>query len=142
MAELGNVRRFYLKPTGSYEWLAGEQSNSFNRSAETVEVSDKSTTWAQFISGKKSATADVTVNLDDDASEPQHKALEALHKGTEVDCFIGKLDGGDSGEPSEGDAFKAIVTAVNDTNDNFAVASRSISLQVNGEPTHYPTIGG
>lgn len=143
MATTGNLRKFYLKGSGSpaYTWLAGEQSNSFNRSAETIEVSDKSTEWAQFLSGKKSATADVTVNLDDTATTEQHKMLQSFYKGQEVECFVGTISGEPaSGTPSEGDAFTAIITACNDTNDNYAVASRSFSLQVTGKPEHYPSI--
>ena len=142
MAVLGNERRCYITTAegGTYTWLAGEQNNSFNRSAEAIEVSDKSTDWTQFIAGKKNATASVTVFVDDTASAPQHQMLSALHKGTTVYCFIGKLGGTGSQEPSEGDLFEAIVTECSDTNDFGAVATRSISLQVTGEPTHYPTI--
>lgn len=142
MAVLGNERRCYITTAegGQYTWLAGEQNNSFNRSAEAIEVSDKSTDWTQFIAGKKNATASVTVFVDDTASAPQHQMLSALHKGTTVYCFIGKLGGTGSQTPSEGDLFEAIVTECSDTNDFGAVATRSISLQVTGEPTHYPTI--
>lgn len=142
MAVLGNERRCYITTAegGTYTWLAGEQNNSFNRSAEAIEVSDKSTDWTQFIAGKKNATAGVTVFVDDTASAPQHQMLSALHKGTTVYCFIGKLGGTGSQTPSEGDLFEAIVTECSDTNDFGAVATRSISLQVTGEPTHYPTI--
>ena len=142
MAVLGNERRCYITTAegGTYTWLAGEQNNSFNRSAEAIEVSDKSTDWTQFIAGKKNATASVTVFVDDTASAPQHQMLSALHKGTTVYCFIGKLGGTGSQTPSEGDLFEAIVTECSDTNDFGAVATRSISLQVTGEPTHYPSI--
>lgn len=142
MAVLGNERRCYITTAegGAYTWLAGEQNNSFNRSAEAIEVSDKSTDWTQFIAGKKNATASVTVFVDDTASAPQHQMLSALHKGTTVYCFIGKLGGTGSQTPSEGDLFEAIVTECSDTNDFGAVATRSISLQVTGEPTHYPAI--
>jgi predicted secreted protein len=142
MAVLGNERRCYITTAegDSYTWLAGEQNNSFNRSAEAIEVSDKSTDWTQFIAGKKNATASVTVFVDDTASAPQHQMLSALHRGTTVYCFIGKLGGTGSQTPSEGDLFEAIVTECSDTNDFGAVATRSISLQVTGEPTHYPTI--
>ena len=143
MAVLGNERRCYITTAegGTYTWLAGEQNNSFNRSAEAIEVSDKSTDWTQFIAGKKNATASVTVFADDSASEPQHQLLTALHKGETVYCFIGKLSGATSNQtPTEGDLFEAIVTECSDTNDFGAVATRSISLQVTGEPTHYPTI--
>ena len=82
MAVLGNTRRVYIvtgTTTLTYTWLAGEQTNSFNRTAEGIDTSDKSTVWAQFLSGKKGATAEVTVFTDDTSTEPQHAALSALH---------------------------------------------------------------
>ena len=139
MAQLGNVRRAYIAAgsTGTpTAWLTGEQTNSFNRTAEAIEVSDKSTIWAQFISGKRGATAEVTVYVDD--TDAQQKAvLNALHEGTNVRVFIGVLS---SKTPSQGDVFTAVVTAVSDTNDNGSVATRSISLTATGAVTHYPSL--
>ena len=140
MAKLGNARRFYLTTglTGeTYTWLKGEQNNGFNRSAEAIEVSDKSNDWAQFIPGKKGATASATVFTDDTADGPQHKMLSSLHNGQTVFGFIGELS---STTPTEGDVFEAVITAISDTNDYGAVASRSIDMTITGEPTHYPAI--
>lgn len=140
MAVLGNTRRAYIALGSSgtpTTWLSGEQTNSFNRTAEAIEVSDKSTSWAQFISGKKGATAEITVYTDDTADGPQYNAIKALHTGAAVRVFIGVLD---NNAASEGDVFTAIVTAVSDTNDTGAVATRSISLTANGEVTHYPSL--
>jgi len=140
MAELGNNRRVYLALGSSgtpATWLSGEQTNSFNRTAEAIEVSDKSTVWAQFISGKKGATAEVTVFTDDTSAGPQYNAIKALHTGATVRVFIGTLDGS---SPTQGDVFTAIVTAISDTNDQGTVATRSISITASGEVTHYPSI--
>jgi len=140
MAKLGNARKAYVTLGSSgtpTTWLAGEQSNSFNRTAEAIEVSDKSTEWAQFITGKKGATAEITVYTDDTTSGPQYNMIKALHQGSTVRVFIGVLSGSSA---SEGDVFTAVVTAISDTNDNGAVASRSISLTATGAVTHYPTI--
>lgn len=143
MSVLGNSRRVYIV-TGTtsltYTWLAGEQTNSFNRTAEAIEVSDKSTEWAQFLSGKKGATAEVTVYTDDDASGKQHAAITALHNGAKVKVFIGTLTTGTTPAPSQGDVFEAVITAISDTNDNGAVATRSMSLTASGAVTHYPAI--
>lgn len=138
----GNSRRFYLTTSShaSYTWLAGEQSNGFNRSAESIDVTDKSNNWAAFIAGRLSATAEVTVNLDNDATAGQHELLSSFHEGETVYCFIGTLSSGSSAAPTEGDMFEAVITAINDSNDKDSVASRSISLQVTGAPTHYPTV--
>lgn len=142
MAELGNTRRVYIV-TGSgsltYTWLTGEQTNSFNRTSEALEYSDKSTVWSQFLAGKRGATADVTVYVDDTNAQ-QKAALTALHNGTTVKVFIGILSTGSTPAPTEGDLFEAIVTAISDTNDNGSVATRSISLTATGAVTHTPAI--
>lgn len=137
----GNARKFYLSASGgtSYTWLEGEQSNSLSRSAETLDISDKDGDWAESVPGRKSATAEVTIHLDDTASAAQHDMLTALHNGQKVYCFIGTLTG-TTPAPSVGDFFEAVITAINDTNDKDAVASRQISLQVTGAITHYPAI--
>ena len=134
MAVLGNSRRAYIALGSSgtpTTWLSGEQTNSFNRTSEAIEVSDKSTIWAQFIAGKRGATAEITTG------EPQYNAIKALPTGATVRVFIGTLSGA---SPSQGDVFTAIVTAISDTNDTGSVASRSISLTATGEVTHYPSL--
>ena len=143
MAVLGNTRRVYIvtgTTTLTYTWLAGEQTNSFNRTAEGIDTSDKSTVWAQFLSGKKGATAEVTVFTDDTSGQPQHSALAALHNGQIVKVFIGTLSTGNSPAPTEGDVFDAIITAISDTNDVGTVSTRNISLTASGAVTHYPAI--
>lgn len=145
-AKLGNERRFYMTAdtSGSIAgktptWLAGEQTNNVNRSQATLEVSDKASgNWKKFIAGMKSMTADVTVYADDSDAQ-QKKMLDALYEGQNVFCFVGEVTGSDSLTASSGDAFEAIVTAVNDTNDNNAVSTRQISLQATGEVVRIPT---
>ena len=134
MAQLGNVNKFYIKISSTWTWLTGEQNNSFNRTAEAIEVSDKSTDWAQFISGKKGATAEVTI-FADNSNAAQKNVLSNFASGTEVDIFIGELS---TNSPSSGDAAKAIITGVSDTNDFGAVSTRNISLTISGAVTHYP----
>ena len=132
MAVLGNTKKAYIKVSSSYVWLGGEQSNSISRSAEAVEVSDKDSEWAEFISGKKGATIEISVFAATNDSA-QSAALSALTAGTQVDWAIGTISGS---SVSAGDYGKAIVTAVNDTNDFGAVASRTISLTATGAVTH------
>ena len=137
----GNKVRLYLTEKssgGAYTWLKGEQSHSTTFNSEMIDVSDKSTDWQQFIAGMKSGTAEVTVHADDDASGPQHKLINALHKGQSVFVFSGIL--GDGQTPSEGDMFEALVSSIGNTYENNGVASRSISLQITGAVVHYPTI--
>jgi predicted secreted protein len=143
MAELGNNRRVYIvtgtAQSPTYTVLAGEQTNNFNRTAEAIETSDKSAVWAQFISGKKGATAEVTVYTND-ADAQQKAALNGLHTGATVKVFIGTLSTAATPAPTQGDLFEALVTAISDTNDNGAVASRSLSLTATGAVTHTPAI--
>lgn len=138
--EKGNARRFYLSASGAstFTWLEGEQSNSFNRSAETIDISDKDGDWMEVLAGRRGATADVTVHLDDSSGEPQHSMLAAFHEGDYVYCFVGVLGSGST--PSSGDFFKAVITAINDTAEKDGVASRQMTLQSSGEPTHYPSV--
>ena len=138
---LGNHIKAYVRAEAissieAFTWLGGEQSNSVNRTAEAVEVSDKSDDWAQFIAGKKGATIEITVFADaeDDA---QQASIEALVTGTRVEYAIGGIDENDA-EPTFGEYGHAIITAVSDTNDFGSVASRTISLTATGESTFTP----
>ena len=134
-AVLGNKRRVYIGANRT--WLTGENTNTLNITAEAVEVSDKDSKWAQFLSGKKGATATVTVWADNTDTQ-QTAVLTGLFKGEDVKVFIGSLGTGSS--IAEGDAFDAVVTSVSDTNDNGSASSRQISLTANGAVTHYPAI--
>lgn len=136
MAELGNTRRVYIitGDGGNYTALKGEQSNSVNRSAESIDISDKDTgSWGSTMAGKKSLTVDVTVYAD---NTEQKVFLDAFYKDQTVKVFIGKL--GDGNTPVEGEAFDAVITSISDTNDAGAVATRSMSLASKGAPTVYP----
>ncbi len=136
MAELGNTRRVYII-TGdgaNYTALKGEQSNNVNRSAESIDISDKDTgSWGSTMAGKKSLTVDVTVYAD---NTEQKVFLDAFYKDQTVKVFIGKL--GDGNTPVEGEAFDAVITSISDTHDAGAVATRSMSLASKGAPTVYP----
>ena len=138
MAELGNTRRVYIV-TGSgdtYTVLKGEQSNSVNRSAESIDVSDKDTgAWGSTMPGKKSFTLDVTVYADN-TDEQQKALLSAFYKDQTVKVFVGKL--GEGNTPAEGELFDASILSIGDTNDAGAVATRAMSLASKGAPTLYP----
>ena len=137
-AILGNVNKFYVKigTATSYTWLTGEQSNSVNRTQEAIEVSDKSTEWAQFIGGKKGATIEATI-FADNSDSAQQEILKGLYNGAKVQFFVGQLGTGST--PSDGEVGTAVVTAIGDTNDFGAVSTRSVSLTVDGALTHYPS---
>jgi TP901-1 family phage major tail protein len=138
MAELGNTRRVYIVvgDGNTYTALKGEQTNSVNRSAESIDISDKdSGAWGDTMPGKKSLTLDVTVYADN--TDAQQKAmLNAFYTDQTVKVFVGKL--GEGNTPAEGEMFEAVITSINDTNDAGAVATRSMSLASKGAPTLYP----
>lgn len=138
MAELGNTRRVYIV-TGSgntYAVLKGEQNNSVNRSAESIDISDKDTgAWGSTMPGKKSFTLDVTVYADNN-DEQQKAILKAFYEDQTVKVFVGKM--GEGNTPAEGEAFDAVITSISDTNDAGAVATRAMSLASKGAPTLYP----
>lgn len=138
MAELGNMKRVYIV-TGdgnTYTVLKGEQNNSVNRSAESIDISDKdSGAWGNTMPGKKSLTLDVTVYADN-TDEHQKAMLKAFYTDQTVKVFVGKL--GEGNTPAEGEMFEAVITSINDTNDAGAVATRSMSLASKGAPTLYP----
>lgn len=143
-AILGNVNRFYVKigTATSYTWLTGEQNNSVNRTQEAIEVSDKSTDWAQFIGGKKGATIEATI-FADNSDSAQAEILKGLYQGTKVQFFVGTLVGGtgaDAGNPSSGEVGQAVVTGISDTNDFGSVSTRNVTLTVDGALTHYPSL--
>lgn len=125
----------YLKVSTTLTWLTGEQTNNVNFSADAIEVSDKSTDWKQYIAGAKSGTIEITVFAKNDDSV-QQEAMSKFRAGEEVDFFVGAMSGTPEA-PVSGDAGKAIITAVSDTNDYGAVCTRNLSLQITGEPTHY-----
>jgi TP901-1 family phage major tail protein len=120
----------------TYTALKGEQSNSVNRSAESIDISDKDTgAWGSTMAGRKSLTVDVTVYADN-TDEQQKAMLDAFYKDQTVKVFIGKL--GSDSTPAEGEMFDAVITSISDTNDAGAVATRAMSLASKGAPTIYP----
>ena len=122
----------------SYTVLKGEQSNSVNRSAESIDISDKDTgAWGSTMAGKKSLTVDVTVYADNTDTE-QKALLNAFYKDQTLKVFVGKMGSGNT--PAEGEMFDAVITSISDTNDAGAVATRAMSLASKGEPTVYPTL--
>lgn len=134
---LGNTRKLYIVKSGSnYAALTGETTSSLNLSADMIDVSDKGTSWKEYLAGYKGGTVDVTI-FADEADAQQVTLLNALYNGTQVDCFIGELSGN---APANGDAFKALVASVGETYDTGSAIARNVSLQITGEVTHYPTL--
>lgn len=151
MARLGNITKFYIRsvytdsptePTVTayhYGWLGCETANSLNRTQEAVECSDKSDTWARFIAGKRGGTIEATAYADNDDPH-QAGLLEALHNGTKVWVLIGISESSmaidEDDEILEGDLMRGVITAISDTNDFGACASRTFSLTLDEDIDH------
>lgn len=151
MARLGNTTKFYIRsvytdsptePTVTayhYGWLGCETANSLNRTQEAVECSDKSDTWARFIAGKRGGTIEATAYADNDDTH-QAGLLEALHNGTKVWVLIGISESSmaidEDDEILEGDLMRGVITAISDTNDFGACASRTFSLTLDEDIDH------
>lgn len=138
MAKIGFDKKLYLQLTGSdYTMLKGETSSSFNLSADMIEVSDKEASWKKYVAGYKGGTVDATIYADTEDSA-QKAVLAAIFEGSEVKCFIGEV--GTSNTPTDGYAFAALVSSIGETYDTGSAIARSISLQITGEVTPYPSI--
>ena len=138
MAKIGFDKKLYLQLTGSnYTMLKGETSSSFNLSADMIEVSDKEASWKKYVAGYKGGTVDATIYADTEDSA-QKAVLAAIFEGSEVKCFIGEV--GSNNPPTDGYAFAALVSSIGETYDTGSAIARSISLQITGEVTPYPSI--
>lgn len=109
------------------EWITGETTNTVNLNGNTIEISDKNSgAWQKFLAGVKGATIDATFNVHDD-NEIQKQLLSSFIAGDNVFVFVGDIDAG------VGFACEAVITTITETNDNAAVATRSMTLTANGE---------
>lgn len=131
-AENGNRRKVYLVEDNTNTYVVGQTSGGFSLNDELLDVSEKTNEWAEYISGNKAWSATLGVNLDNTASAKQIEFLDSLVKGTKVKVFIGVLS---SDQQSDGILGEAYVANVEDTFDNGAVSSRSISLTGTGAAT-------
>lgn len=141
MAENGNTRKVYLtdgKGTGTFTWVAGETSSNISLQSNMIETSDKSSKYADFIAGRISGTASVSVNLDDSATESQRKMVKAFHDGQRIFVFQGEIDG--SNKPVNGTAYEALVSGLDRDYPDDAIVTATFNLQICGKPEEYPSI--
>lgn len=140
MAENGNKRKVYLtdgKGTGTFTWVAGETSSNLSLQSNMIEVSDKSSKFADFVAGRISGTASVTVNLDDTATESQRKMVAAFYNGQKLFVFHGEVSGNTA---ANGTAYEALVSGLDRDYPDDAVITATFNLQICGEPVEYPTL--
>lgn len=140
MAENGNKRKAYLttgKGTGTFTWVAGETSSNISLQSNMIETSDKGSKYADFLAGRISGTASVTVNLDDTATESQREMVKAFHNGQKLFVFLGEVSGNAA---ANGTAFQALVSGLDRDYPDDGLVTATFNLQVCGEVVEYPTI--
>lgn len=141
MAENGNKRKAYLttgKGTGTFTWVAGETSSNISLQSNMIETSDKGSKYADFLAGRISGTASVTVNLDDTATESQREMVKAFHNGQKLFVFLGEVSG--TNTAANGTAFQALVSGLDRDYPDDGLVTATFNLQVCGEVVEYPTI--
>ena len=132
MAENGNVRRVYLVEDEVNTYVVGQTSGSSSINDELIDASDKTDEWARYVSGKKSWSASLGVTLNNTATAKQREFITSLVEGQKVKVFVGVLNANKQSDGIVGDAW---VASIEDSFDNGALSSRSISLTGDGKPT-------
>lgn len=140
MAHNGNKKKVYLtdgKGSGTFTWIAGETSSNLSLQSNMIETSDKSSKFANYIAGRISGTASVTVNLDDSATDSQRKMLQALYNGQRIFVFHGEIE---DNAPVNGTAYEALVSGLDRDYPDDAIVTATFNLQICGEPVEYPAL--
>ena len=140
MAENGNKRKAYLttaKGSGTFTWVAGETSSNISLQSNMIETSDKGSKYADFLAGRISGTASVTVNLDDTATDSQREMVKAFHNGQKLFVFLGEVSGNAA---ANGTAFQALVSGLDRDYPDDGLVTATFNLQVCGEVVEYPTL--
>lgn len=141
MAYNGNKRKVYLtdgKGSGTFVWVAGETSSNLSLQRNMIETSDKQSDCADFLAGRLSGTASVTVNLDDTATDSQRKMVKSFYDGQKIFVFQGEISGENT--PANGTAYEALVSGLDRDYPDDAVVTATFNLQLCGKPVEYPTI--
>lgn len=136
MAENGNIRKVYVVEDNSSTYVVGQTSANTTLNDDLIEVSDKADDWVRYISGKKSWSGTLGLNLDNSANAKQIQFVKALMNGQKVKIFVGILKENKQSDGVVGDAW---VASIEEGSDNHAVVSRSVNFTGDGKPTYiYP----
>ena len=141
MAVNGNKRKVYISTSsssGEYTWVAGETSSNISIQSNMIETSDKGSKFADFLPGRISGTASVTVNLDAGATSSQRSMIESLFNGQRLFVFIGELEQDTKPVPEHGTAFEALVSGLDRDYPDDGVVTATFNLQICGVITEYP----
>lgn len=132
MPHNGSEIKLYLVNEETNTYVVGQTSADYNLNDDLLEVTDKMAQWKEYISGGKSWSASLTLNLDNSATSKQIEFVKALTQGQKLTVFIGILK---ENQQSDGIAGEVWVASVDNTGDANSVASRSVTLTGNGKPT-------
>lgn len=141
MAKNGNSTKVYLttaKGTGTFTWIAGETTSNISLQRTMIETSDKSSVYADFLAGRMSGTAAVTVNLDNTATDSQREMVRSFYNGQKVFVYQGEV--GSSDTPTNGTAYEALISGLDRDYPDDALVTATFNLQICGEPVEYPSI--
>ena len=141
MAKNGNSIKVYLttaKGTGTFTWIAGETTSNISLQRTMIETSDKSSEYADFLAGRMSGTAAVTVNLDNTATDSQREMVRSFYNGQKVFVYQGEV--GSSNTPTNGTAYEALISGLDRDYPDDALVTATFNLQICGEPVEYPSI--
>ena len=138
MAELGRNKKIYLTKdlnATNLTVLKGETTHSWNLTAEALDTSDKTSKWKTYEYGSNTGTIDATF-FADKADAAQSELLTGLMTGKKVFVLSGVVS--EENAVTDGMVAECLVTSIGATEDNGAVSSRTVSLQINGEPKMLP----
>ena len=142
MAINGNSNKVYLttaKGSGNFTWVAGETSSNISLQRNMIETSNKSSMFADFIAGRMSGTASVTVNLDHTATDSQREMVRSFYNGQKVFVYQGEVDS--TGKtPTNGTAYEALISGLDRDYPDDAIVTATVNLQICGEPQEFPKI--
>lgn len=141
MAKNGNSNKVYLTSAlgvAPYTWVAGETSSNISLQRNMIETSDKASMFAEFVAGRFSGTASVTVNLDETATDSQREMVKAFYNGEKIFVFQGELS--DNTTPSSGTAYEALISGLDRDYPDDALVTATFNLQICGEPEEFPAI--
>ena len=129
MAYNGNSRKIYLTDglgTGNFVWVAGETASSLNLSRNMIAVTDKSSQAEDYMAGRLSGTASVTVNLDDSATDSQRKMVKSFYNGQKLFVYQGEV--GNANVPANGTAYEALVSGLDRDYPDDVVVTATFNL--------------
>lgn len=119
-----------------YSAIVGETSSTLNITSDVLEVTNKASAWKQYIAGGRGGTINATLYADD--NDPMQKdVLNALTTGQKVYFALFRSKPGNLQNNIVEISGAAYISSLGFTCTNNAVATRDITLQVDGELNYF-----